>query len=670
MKRYIFIVILSLFFVPKLILASSISLSPTSGTFTVGSTFNVSVLLDTKGKAVNALQIFVTFPPDKLQIVSPSTGKSIVGIWASPPKFDNVKGTMSLEGGVPGGITVSSGVITNITFRVKSTGEALVRFKDDSEVYLDDGFATPDLNQTSNAVYNFRLPPPMGPIVVSETHPDQSTWYQNKNAVLYFTDDGGITEGYSYILNSDPISEPDNISEGVKKFISYNDLDDGVHYFHIKMLRGGLWGGTTHFAINVDATPPSTFPIEILPDARTTSTNPVVQFDTTDKLSGVDFYEIKIEPLSPEAVSLLGSGASLFVEATSPYVIPTLVKGSYNVVVRSIDKAQNVMEISKRLNITSFTFRFLGADGIRIKGLLFLSWGWVLGIGIFILILLLYFAYRAWHWHRKVSEVHTEKKLPEDVHKELEELKKYRQKYGATALIILFMFLTLPFANQVKAETTEIAPPLINTISKNISNKEIFYIGGKTNIAEQEVVLYFQNLTSGETLSYNVTSDKDGNWFYRHNKLLPAGEFLLWTQGKVGETLSPPSPQERITVERTAIQFGSNRLSYEVIYLIIIIGLIVLLASLTLFIVFHYRHGRRKYREFQAEIRNAEESIKRGFAVLHRDIEAELSVIRKMKLSNELSEEEKQKEDQLIRDLGEVQKRIGDEVWHIKKETW
>ncbi|MDQ5954558.1 MAG: Cohesin protein [Patescibacteria group bacterium] len=670
MKRYFLILILTVLFLPKIILASSLSLSPSAGTFSVGSTFNVAVLLDTKGKSVNAMQIFLSYPADKLQIVSPSTGKSIVGVWASPPKFDNSKGTMSLEGGVPGGIVVSSGVITNITFRVKSTGEGIVRFKDDSEIYLDDGLATKDLSQASNAVYQFRLPPPAGPTVVSETHSDQSIWYQSKNVILRFANEAGEVGGFSYILNNDPVSEPDNISEGTLKSVAYNDLDDGKLFFHIKALRDGLWGGTTHFAINIDATPPSPFPVDILPSSRTASTSPVAQFATTDQLSGVDYYEIKIEPLSTDAINVLGSGASLYVEATSPYVIPKLVKGSYDVTVRVFDKAQNVREIKKHLTITNLIFGFMGDNGVRIRGIVTLPWILAFGIGILLLLVLLYGAYRVWRWRQRIILAHGGKKLPEDIARELSELQKYREKYGASTLVVLFILLSFLSFNSVKAQTTEIAPPLIDTVSENISNKEIFYIGGKTNIPEQEVVLYFQNLISGETLSYNVLSDKDGNWFYRHNKFLPAGEFLLWTQSKKGETMSPPSPQERITVEKTAIQFGANRLSYEVIYLFVIILLGLALIGLIIFIIYHYHHGRKKYLEFQNEIRNAEESIKRGFAILHRDIQAELAVIGKMKLSKELVGEEKQKEEQLMRDLDDVQKRIGDEIWQIKKETW
>jgi hypothetical protein len=69
----------------------------------------------------------------------------------------------------------------------------------------------------------------------------------------------------------------------------------------------------------------------------------------------------------------------------------------------------------------------------------------------------------------------------------------------------------------------------------------------------------------------------------------------------------------------------------------------------------------------QKETREAEESIRRGFAVLHRDIEAELALIKKSGLNPELSAEAKQKEEQLLRDLNSVQKYISKEIWDIEK---
>ena len=62
----------------------------------------------------------------------------------------------------------------------------------------------------------------------------------------------------------------------------------------------------------------------------------------------------------------------------------------------------------------------------------------------------------------------------------------------------------------------------------------------------------------------------------------------------------------------------------------------------------------------------AEESIRRGFAVLKRDIEQELTLVRKTSTDTNLSAEERQKEKQLLKDLEEIRSRIGKEVWEIE----
>ena len=72
---------------------------------------------------------------------------------------------------------------------------------------------------------------------------------------------------------------------------------------------------------------------------------------------------------------------------------------------------------------------------------------------------------------------------------------------------------------------------------------------------------------------------------------------------------------------------------------------------------------------FAKEMREAEESIRRGFAVLRRDIEAELGVVKKAKMDKDLSAEEKQKEAQLMKDLDWVQRYIGKEVWDVERAT-
>lgn len=672
MRRYILFFIFLLFslilpVLPKTAWASSLSINPPNGNFAVGSTFDVSVVLDTKGKSINALQIFLSFPPDKLQVISPSAGQSIVDVWTAPPEFNNILGTVKLEGGIPGGIITSKGILTTITFRVKSTGGAFIKFLDKSRVLLNDGLATDNLGQIDNAFYDLKLPPPQGPLVISDTHSNQSVWYSNKNAVLRFVSNFSV-DGYSYILNNDPNTNPDNISEGNRTSVTYSNLSDGVHYFHIKSLRDGVWGGITHFALKVDTVPPADFPIEISPSKYTTSTKPVIQFTTTDKDSGVDHYELKLEPLSIGAIKEYQSGSNnFFIESVSPYITTPLTIGSYDVIIRAYDRANNYKEIKDRLTITTPLFQFIGSQGIIIKNSIIISWQWVWTLSFLILLVLCALAYKAWGWHQVAHIIRQDRKLPEDVAKKLQELKEYQKKYGVKILaIVLIIASSMLFHSSVNAQTREISPPIIDTISKDISNRDIFYIGGKTSAIDETVIIYLQNLITGETTSQNADSDKKGYWFYRHNAFLSPGNYLLWTQSKHGEELSPPSSQITMTVKQTAIEFGSNRLNYETIYLFAVIILILVVGGLIVFIILHTYRGRKKYQQFKEEVKKVENSIHVGFAMLQRDIEAELAAVNQVKLTGTFGEEEKKKETQLLTDLENISKRIEKEIAYIE----
>lgn len=657
---------------PRVGLASTLSIRPVTGSFTVGSVFDVSVLLDTKDKSINVVKLSISFPQDKLQITSPSTGKSIIDTWTASPKFDNATGRVDLEGGIKGGINVSEGLVTTLSFRVKSVGSAILKFLDDSRVLLNDGKGTDDLTQTSNGIFELVLPAPQGPIVVSETHPSQFIWYSNRTLVLRWENEDKGVEGYSYMLSDDPTASPDDISEGKKTSVAYGNLSDGVHYFHIKSLREGKWGGITHFSAKIDSSPPANFPVYMSPSAKTSSRQPVIQFITTDALSGIDHYEIKIIPISPQVAQKTDNAGQLFIETGTSYIPTALELGDYDVVVRAYDQANNYKEVTQRLIITTRVFEFIHDEGLRIGNLATIPWKYLYsGLGV-IVIGLAYLAYRIRRWRRDVHVRHETKALPKDIMEQLEELKAYRRKYGIKTLVVFLAFASLfSFSNFVKAEeTSKLSPPVVSSVSQNISNEEIFYVSGSTDFAETTVVIYLQNLKTGETLSENIKSDNKGEWFYHHPNPLSPGEYILWTQGKLGDELSPPGPQTKMFVKRTAVQFGFSRLSYDTLYLLISIALLIGILGLITYIIIHSYHGRKKYKEFQIKVREAEESIRRGFAVIKHDIEAELAVIHKARLEGSLSKEEMEKEELLLKDFDSIQQKIGQEIWDIEHSRY
>ncbi|MEK7208798.1 MAG: cohesin domain-containing protein [Patescibacteria group bacterium] len=649
---------------PETVQAARLLLSPASGTFAVGGTFEVGVFLDTEGQTVNTVNATISFPPDKLQLVSPTTGQSVVSVWTAQPIFNNQSGTIRLSGGIPGGINVNRGLITALTFRIKQVGNpVLVKFSDDSQVLAHDGRGTAVLSDVQNGVYKFILPPPAGPIVSSETHSDQTLWYSKKSVILRWANLDPV-EQYSYVLSNDPIENPDDISEGNNSSLIYKNLADGINYFHIKSLRDGVWGGVTHFAINIDTTPPAEFPVDISPAARTSTRRQLVSFATTDTRSGLDHYEIKAVNLTPDLVQTTEPGEPFFIEVVSPYIFDFSL-GTYDIIVRAYDQAGNFNEIIKQLKVVSPIFEIITGQGVKINRIGIIPWFWFWILTGILIIALGFGAWRVNHWHRQIAARRENKDLPNELKSKLAELKQYRQKYGQLLLLIVLIGSWLS-TNRVFAESidlVQLAPPFVSSVSRDLSNEEIFYIGGKTDSPGVAVMIYMQNLQTGETFNTKVIADSKRDWFYRHQTFLMPGNYLLWTQGRLGEVMSPPSSQIQMAVRQTAIQFGASRLSYEALYLIIAVILSMTVLGLISFLIYHAHHGRKKHKLFQKELREAEESIRRGFAVLRRDIEAELKFIKR----ENLSETEKHREAQLLKDLDFVQQHIGQEVWDIEK---
>lgn len=668
---FLFSISCFLFFAPSAS-AAILSLSPSTGTFTVGSTFEVSVFLNTEDQSANTIVAAVDFPADKLQLVSPSAGKSIVEIWLTPPKFNNQTGKVELKGGVPNGINVSGGLIAQLTFRVKGPGRAILKFLDDSTVLLNDGRGTEDLRHTQGAVYDFVLPPPAGPIVVSSTHPDQSKWYRVPNAILEWASNEDIS-AFSYILNQDVVDLPDDVSEGINDSVLYKNLSDGGHYFHIKALRNQVWGGVTHYVLNIDSSPPADFSINIIPDTKTSRRQVVAEFQTTDKWSGVERYELKLVPLTQknEVGPEEAGNSPFFIEVSSPYVTSGLDLGKYDLVVRAYDGAGNYKEVVQKIEIVNPFFRLIGDEGLEIRGIFMIPWMWLWIIFALIILLL---ALLGWYISKRHSEIEMargKKWLPSGVKDQLGELKKYREKYGKIAVFIFVFLASFLFSGgNATAANVELSPPIATIISKNISNEEIFYIGGKTELAQTEVVIYLQNLKTGETVSQKAISDNHGDWFYRHDQFLASGNYLLWAQSKIGEEMSPPGPQISIIVRSTALQLGASRISYELFYALMVVAMGIVLLTMIAYVVYRGRQLKKKHKIFTKEVMEAEEAVRTGFAILHRDIEAELAAVAKIKAKKEFTDDLKEKELQLLSDLKEVERYIGKEVFDIEKAEY
>lgn len=378
---------------PSQAAGASLYLSPTSGTFFVGSTFDVSIFVNTGGNNINAVKVDLKFNPRELQIASPTAGKSFISVWVSQPTYSNITGKASFQGGTPSpGINTSSGLVSTITFRAITPGETVISISDSSQILLDDGKGTNILSSIGRGVYNITIPPPEGPKVFSPTHPDQNKWYKNNNPSFSWEKEPGITD-FSYSIDHNFHGIPDNVSEGNHTSVSYADLKDGIWYFHLKAKKGGNWGGITHYLIQTDTTPPASFKLRFEPALKSpvvTSKEPIVYFITTDSLSGLDHFELKIIDLR-KTVEEKEEG--FFIEVSSPYKLPPLDFGEHEIVIRAYDKALNEQDISERIDVIPVDKPFyITKRGINVWTF-FISWRRLILILIIIAFLVLIYTY-------------------------------------------------------------------------------------------------------------------------------------------------------------------------------------------------------------------------------------------------------------------------------------
>ena len=352
---------------------SNITISPASGAFLEGSNFEIPIFINTEGNSVNTIDLRVKFDASKLSIVKPSGDKSIIAVWLEPPSYNNTKGTAKLVGVIPNGIVTDSGLIATISFKAIAIGQAVVSISQDTRVLLNDGQGTETSTQFGRGTYSILPKPPEGVRVYSDTHSFQDHWYNNPNPILFWEKEPGVTD-FSYTLDNKPFTVPDNNPITKDTIKAYENLDDGLWYFHIKALKQKVWGAPTHFLVRVDTAPPAEFIPTLDYLTATVINRAMVSFFTTDNISGIDHYEVGVIDKTKAPTE-----SPVFIQTESPYQLPLTVSRDLRVIVRAFDKAGNVRDESVDVHVPFLFMKFITDNLIWI----------LLGILLFILLLII-----------------------------------------------------------------------------------------------------------------------------------------------------------------------------------------------------------------------------------------------------------------------------------------
>ena len=164
-----------LFAMPFFASAASLRLSPASGTYNVGQTLSVSILVNSNNRAMNAVAGVISFPSNLLEVRSLSKGGTIMSLWVKEPSYSNSNGTVNFEGVVLNpGFTGTAGNVITIVFKVKAPGTAQVGFEG-AQVLANDGTGADILSGSESAEFTLTeggvvpsIETPVGGLVVKE----------------------------------------------------------------------------------------------------------------------------------------------------------------------------------------------------------------------------------------------------------------------------------------------------------------------------------------------------------------------------------------------------------------------------------------------------------------------------------------------------------------------
>ncbi len=185
--------------------------------------------------------------------------------------------------------------------------------------------------------------PPAPPALHSLTHPSGTSWYASANPAFTWTppaDASGIA-GYSYLLDQNAISLPDESSDTQTGSASWTGLTDGIWYLHVRAVDGaGNWGAAAHRAIRIDTAAPVDGNLRIAGGAAITSSLSVLldNLGASDAHSGVARMRFSNNgtiwsPAQPLAANRAAWDLSTYGGSTQP--------GSRTVYARYADEAGN-----------------------------------------------------------------------------------------------------------------------------------------------------------------------------------------------------------------------------------------------------------------------------------------------------------------------------------------
>ncbi len=360
---------------------ATLYISPITGTYTIGATIPLRVMVSSAGDPVNAVEGKLTYDPKEIEVVRAIKDGSVLTSWTVPPTYDNDEGTLSFGGLLSTSTVLDRGLVVLFTVRAKRSGDVRIHFATGAAVHAADGTGgnllaalnggiyviTPkegalastspseteggatstkveekkDAATSSDAVPGEVLGAATGTSITSPTHPDQLLWY----ALATSTINWDMPEGVMRVrLSLDRKPE----GEGIVPYDApmhekvLKNLDGGIWYFHLTREFADGHTDTGAYRLNVDTTLPTNVSVSEKPRESAADPSAVFFVSATDTFSGVNHYLFTLDDEAP--VDWVDDG-------THEYHAHALKVGTHQLIVSAVDGAGNKSDAHVQFSI-------------------------------------------------------------------------------------------------------------------------------------------------------------------------------------------------------------------------------------------------------------------------------------------------------------------------------
>lgn len=338
--------------------AAELQFAPKEGTFSSGSEFSVKLVVDPQDATINTVDGIVKFDPSILSVSSVTKDGSVLSLWTVDPTFSNSEGTITFTGGATKPVS-APGTVFTVIFKPKKAGSTNTSVTKAS-VLAADGKGTEVYKGAVEGSYTIgegKKPPPEpeptsggddgdvgikdpAPDITSPTHAKSENWYSTTTAIFMWKMDSDVAAG-RYSFGDKPDAKASEVLKLGETSKIFTEVKDGVWYFALELKSAFGWSETGRKMIQIDSVPPEEFTLDIDESGE----KPMFKFKTTDALSGVDRYELRIG----ETVAVTIKEKD--VAESGMYPIPPQEGGSAFVTMKAYDKAGNVREVQKDLTL-------------------------------------------------------------------------------------------------------------------------------------------------------------------------------------------------------------------------------------------------------------------------------------------------------------------------------